>query len=134
MKKIHTYNVDYTYSCRYLVVWCTKYRRKVLVGDIEVRLKELIQDTHKETTTIIETTITPNQVRLIIESEPKQSIHSVIKSLKGKTSRTLRDEFKELTTKLPTLWTNSYFVKTIGVISEQDIEEYVENQKTSQRM
>lgn len=105
-----------------------------MVDGIEIRLKELIQDFFAEEINIIELEIIPNQVRLLVEIGPKQSVHSTIKMIKGKTSSVLRSEYKELTTKIPTLWTNSYFLTTVGDIEEHVIEEYTNNQKTSQRV
>lgn len=136
MKNEFNYKIECVYVCRYLIVWCTKYRRKVLINDIEERLKELIQDICQEAITVIEIKVTPNSVQLQIETDPRQSIHSIIKKLKAKTSGALRSEFKELTTKIPTLWTNSYFLTTVGDASEFEpmIEAYVLSQKTSQRM
>jgi len=116
------------------VVWCPKYRRKVLSGKIEVRLKELIQEICTELQSeLIELEIMPDHVHLLIEVDPQFGIHKVIKTIKGKTSRILRKEFLLLTTKLPTLWTNSYFVSTVGGAPLEIIKQYIENQKTSQR-
>lgn len=77
--------------------------------------------------------IMPDHVHLLCEVDPQYGIHKAIKEIKGVTSRILRQEFKHLTTKLPTLWTNSYFVSTVGGAPLEVIKQYVENQKTSQR-
>jgi len=128
-------NNNIVYSCKYHVVWCPKYRRKVLTGKIEVRLKELIQETCLELQCeLIELEIMPDHVHLLVEVDPQFGIHTLVKNLKGKTSRILRKEFPVLTTKLPTLWTNSYFVSTVGGAPLEVIKQYIENQKTSQRM
>jgi putative transposase len=82
---------------------------------------------------IIEMEIMPDHVHLLIEVDPQFGIHKLIKEIKGHTSRILRLEFKHLTTKLPTLWTNSYFVATVGGAPLSIIKQYIENQKTSQR-
>lgn len=122
------------YSCRYHVVWCPKYRRKVLVGDVETRLKELLNETCANTNIdIIQLEIKPDHVQLLLEVDPQTGIHKAIKNLKGITSKYLRDEFPQLRTKLPTLWTHSYLVSTIGEISMDTIQCYVESQITSQR-
>ena len=127
-------NNNIVYSCKYHVVWCPKYRRKVLVDGVDSRLKELIiqicQEIHVD---IIEMEIMPDHLHLLIEVDPQFGIHKAIKRIKGKTSRILRQEFPHLTTKLPTLWTNSYFVSTVGGAPLEKIKEYVANQKTSQR-
>ena len=77
--------------------------------------------------------IMPDHVHLLCEVDPQYGIHKAIREIKGTTSRLLRQEFKHLTTKLPTLWTNSYFVSTVGGAPLEVIKQYVENQKTSQR-
>lgn len=127
-------NNNIVYSCKYHVVWCPKYRRKVLVNDVEKRLRELIyqecQSLHAE---IIELEIMPDHVHLLVEVDPQFGIHKLVKQIKGSTSRILRKEFSFLTTKLPTLWTNSYFVATVGGAPLEVIKQYIENQKTSQR-
>ena len=127
-------NNNIVYSCKYHVVWCPKYRRKVLTGKIEVRLKELIQETCLELQCeLIELELMPDHVHLLVEVDPQFGIHTLVKNLKGKSSRILRKEFPVLTTKLPTLWTNSYFVSTVGGAPLEVIKQYIENQKTSQR-
>ena len=127
-------NNNIVYSCKYHVVWCPKYRRKVLTGKIEARLKELIQEICLELQSeLIELELMPDHVHLLVEVDPQFGIHKLIKTIKGKTSRILRKEFPILTTKLPTLWTNSYFVSTIGGAPLAVIKQYIENQKTSQR-
>jgi putative transposase len=134
MNIIYKSNNNIVYSCKYHVVWCPKYRRKVLIGKIEIRLKELIQEICIELQSeLIELEIMPDHVHLLIEVDPQFGIHKVIKTIKGKTSRMLRKEFPLLTTKLPTLWTNSYFVSTVGGAPLAVIKQYIENQKTSQR-
>jgi len=122
------------YSCKYHVIWCPKYRRKVLVGAISERLKELIYQKSSEIKAdIIELEIMPDHVHLLIEVNPQFGINRAVRSIKGFTSYTLRKEFRELTTRLPTLWTNSYFVSTVGGAPLVIIKQYIENQKTSER-
>lgn len=127
-------NNNVVYSCKYHVVWCPKYRRKVLVGVVSERLRELIIEKCSEIQAdIIELEIMPDHVHLLVEVDPKHGINSAVRSIKGYTSHILRKEFKELTTKLPTLWTNSYFVSTVGGSPLSVIKQYIESQKTSQR-
>jgi putative transposase len=127
-------NNNIVYSCKYHVVWCPKYRRKVLVGKIENRLKELIEETCDELQSeLIELEIMPDHVHLLLEVDPQFGVHKVIKTIKGKTSRILRTEFPVLKTKLPTLWTNSYFISTVGGAPLAVIKQYIENQKVSER-
>ena len=98
------------------------------------RLKELIwQECDRLDIEVIALEIMPDHVHLLIEVDPQFGVHKAVKQIKGKTSRILREEYKHLTTKLPTLWTNSYFVSTVGGAPLEAIKQYVENQKTSQR-
>jgi len=127
-------NKNIVYSCKYHVVWCPKYRRKVLHGAVEARLKELIIETCSDIhVDIIDMEIMPDHVHLLIEVDPQFGIHKAIKRIKGASSRYLRQEFKHLTTRLPTLWSNSYFVSTVGGAPLNAIKQYIESQKTSER-
>lgn len=127
-------NNNIVYSCKYHVVWCPKYRRKVLTGDVETRFKELVQIVCEELSVdLLEMEVMPDRVHLLLEVDPQFGIHKAVKAIKGRTSRVLRSEFKHLTTKLPTLWTNSYFVSTVGGAPLAAIKQYIESQKTSQR-
>ena len=127
-------NNNIVYSCKYHVVWCPKYRRKVLISGVDTRLKELIEEVCQEIhVEIIEMEIMPDHVHLLLEVAPQFGIHKAIKTIKGRTSRILRQEFPQLKTKLPTLWTNSYFVSTVGGAPLEIIKQYIEGQKRSQR-
>ena len=127
-------NKNVVYSCKYHVVWCPKYRRKVLVGKVKTRLKEVLREKSETISVdIIEMEIMPDHVHLLLDVDPQYGIHKAVKQLKGRTSFVLRNEFKELTTKLPTLWTNSYFVSTVGGAPLEVIKKYIENQEKSQR-
>ena len=127
-------NNNIVYSCKYHVVWCPKYRRKVLTDKVETRLKELIYETCLELQSeLIELELMPDHVHMLVEVDPQFGIHKLVKTIKRKTSRILRKEFPILTTKLPTLWTNSYFVSTVGGAPLSAVKQYIENQKTSQR-
>ncbi|KGI36603.1 IS200/IS605-like element ISClte2 family transposase, partial [Clostridium tetani] len=127
-------NNNIVYSCKYHIVWCPKYRRKVLIGNVETRLKELLIETCADIEVdIIKMELMPDHVHMLIEVDPQFGVHKAIKRMKGRTSKMLRQEFPHLKTKLPTLWTNSYFVSTVGGAPLSAIKQYIENQKTSQR-
>lgn len=134
MDKMYKSNNNVVYSCKYHVIWCSKYRRKVLINEVDARLRELLYECVKDLSAdILEMEIMPDHVHILIEVVPQYSIHKAVKSLKGYTSKRLREEFPFLQTKMPTLWTNSYFVSTIGDMSKEAMKQYIENQKTSQR-
>jgi putative transposase len=123
-------NLNVVYSCKYHVVWCPKYRRKVLVGNIASRLKEIIKQTVEEKQAeLLELEVMPDHVHLLVEVDPQFGIHKLIKLVKGRSSRLLRQEFPALRKRLPTLWTNSYFVSTVGGAPLAVIKQYIENQK-----
>ena len=127
-------NHNVVYSCKYHVIWCPKYRRKVLVNQVAYRLRELISSICSEfSVELLELKIMPDHIHLLVDVDPQFGIHNLIKKLKGRTSRLLRQEFPHLKTKLPTLWTNSYFVSTVGGAPLAIVKQYIENQKTSQR-
>lgn len=123
-------NNNVVYSCKYHIVWCPKYRRPVLVGNVERRLKVIIREVVKERSAeIIEMEIMPDHVHLLVEADPQYGIHKLIKQIKGRSSRLLRSEFRELRTRIPSLWTNSYFVSTVGGAPLSAIKQYIEQQK-----
>lgn len=123
-------NNNIVYSCKYHVVWTPKYRRSVLKDGVDSRLKELLEQIAKEIKVdIIEMEIMPDHVHLLIEVDPQFGIHKAIKRFKAATSRYLRTEFPHLKSKLPSLWTNSYFVSTVGGAPLEIVKLYIQNQK-----
>ena len=123
-------NRNVVYSCKYHVVWCPKYRRKVLTDEIATRLKELIIETAEGINAdVIEMEVMPDHVHLLIEVDPQYGINKAVRHIKGVSSHVLRPEFPSLKSRLPTLWTNSYFVSTVGGAPLSAIKQYIENQK-----
>ena len=123
-------NKNVVYSCKYHVVFCPKYRRKVLVDGIDVRLKEIIQQVADELECeIIELEIMPDHVHMLCEVAPQFGVHKFVKRVKGLSSFLLRKQFPTLKSRIPTLWTNSYFISTVGGAPLAVIKQYIENQK-----
>lgn len=123
-------NSNIAFQCAYHVVWCPKYRRKVIGGRMEARLKEIIAEVIEEKGAwLIELETMPDHVHLLVEVDPQYGIHKLVKAIKGRSSRVLREEFPWLKSKLPSLWTNSYFVATVGGAPLSVIKRYVETQK-----
>lgn len=120
-----------TYNIGYHIIFCPKYRRKVLKDDIERRFKEIALVVAQENEWEIATMeVMPDHVHLFIKTKPTDSPQNVVARIKGRTSHDLRKEFPELKTRLPTLWTRSYYCESIGSISAAAITKYIEEQKS----
>ena len=118
------------YNLGYHIIWCPKYRRNVLVNGIDVRLKELLNYKAQELKIEIkEMEVMPDHIHIFIKADPVLSPHYIIQQFKGYTSRILRQEFPVLKRKLPTLWTRSYYIESVGHISESVVRKYIEEQK-----
>jgi len=117
------------YSARYHLIWCPKYRRRVLVGQVETRLKEIIEQVVASVEgEMIGLEVMADHVRLLVELPPGAHLPAVLQRLKGRSSRLLRQEFPHLR-RLPTLWRWSWFVSTVGGAPLEVVRRYVENQK-----
>ena len=118
------------YKNQFHVIFCPKYRRKVLVDGVDERLKEIIFQIAKEKNVEIKALeIMPDHVHVFIDFDPRLTLHKIVKDFKGISARILREEFPYLKSRLPSLWTRSYFACSIGHISEETIKKYIENQK-----
>lgn len=123
-------NENIVFSCHYHVVFCPKYRRKVLVNGIDERLKQLVLEiVQKWGQELIRIEVMPDHVHLLVSCDPQFGIHRLIKYIKGTSSRMLRQEYPELKHRLPSLWTNSYYVGTTGGVTLEVVKKYVESQK-----
>lgn len=124
-------NNNVVYSCHYHVVFCPKYRRKVLDDRVGERFKEIVRKVAQDNGfDIEEMEVMPDHVHLLLDVDPQFGVHRAVKRIKGATSRALRDEFPELRRRIPTLWTNSYFVSTVGGAPVAVVKRYIEMQKT----
>lgn len=129
MKKFKNNN-NVVYSCTYYVVWVTKYRKKYLGGDIERRLKQICREVAKECGfEIKEIECERDHIHLMVDVDPQFGIHKAVKRMKGRSSRLLREEFALLRQRLPTLWTNSYLVCTVGGAPLSVVKQYIASQK-----
>lgn len=123
-------NKNVVYSCKYHVVWTPKYRRPVLVRGADRRLRKILRDVAAERRAeIFELEILADHVHVLVEVDPQYGIHRLIRQMKGRSSRLLRQEFAWLKSRLPTLWSNSYFVSTVGGAPLSIVKQYIENQK-----
>lgn len=95
-----------------------------------MRLREIVHGVCDETQSdLIEMEVMPDHVHLLVECDPQFGIHRLVRAIKGKSSRILRQEFPTLKSRLPTLWTHSYFVSTVGGAPLAVIKKYIETQK-----
>lgn len=122
-------------NINYHVVWSVKYRRKVLNADIENFMKQLVQQiaVDKGFTVHLFECGDCDHVHCFVFAPPKLSITTIVKYLKGITGRKLFEQFPELRDKLwkSELWNHSYYVETIGCVSEKNIRRYIEHQSKS---
>jgi putative transposase len=101
-----------------------------LKNNIELRLKELLLEKANELNcTIEQMEVMPDHVHVFIKTPPTLAPHFIVQQLKGYSARILREEFPELKTKLPNMWTRSYFIESVGHISEDTVKKYIEEQK-----
>jgi putative transposase len=123
-------NAGAVFSLKYHLVFCPKYRKPVLVGAVEARLKELLARKATELKATLHTMeVMPDHVHLYVESDPGVAPAKLAAQFKGFTSRILRQEFPHLRSQLPSLWSRSYYIGSIGHVSERTVRRYIENQK-----
>ena len=131
MPKGYTSSSTSVHFMNYHFVWCPEYRRKVIVDDIETRLQDIIRNTAGENSwEVIALETMPDHVHLFIKADPTVAPNNIIARIKGRSSSILRNEFPTLRRRLPTLWTWIYFVSTDGHVSSEEIQRYVEEQKS----
>lgn len=119
------------YSCQYHVVFCPKYRRSVLTDGIDLRLKELIKEKQSEYQyEILDMEVMPDHVHLLLDVNPKIGVVDIVNRIKGYSSHILRAEFPSLKSRLPTLWTRSKFISSVGAVSLEVVKKYITEQKS----
>lgn len=125
-------NAGSVFSLQYHLVWCPKYRRKVLVGAIAEDLRALLYQKAQELDVTIEALeIMPDHVHLLVASDPTEAPQHLANQFKGFTARMLRQKYPELRSRLPSLWSRSYYVGSLGAVSEEAVKRYIANQKAS---
>ncbi len=117
------------FSAKYHIIFCPKYRRRVLVGPVAPRLEEILRGVCAEHhANVLGLEVMPDHVHLLIDLPPAVALSRLLHMLKGRSSHRLRQEFPSLQ-RLPTLWTRSWFVATVGGAPLAVVKRYVENQK-----
>lgn len=118
------------YSCQYHCIFTPKYRRRVLTDGVDSRLKELILEKQEELSyKVLEIEVMPDHVHLLMDCDPDIGVVPIIGRIKGYTSKILREEFPWLKSRIPTLWTRSKFVSSVGSVSLDVVKRYIEDQK-----
>jgi len=121
-------NAGSVFSLKYHLVWCPKYRRSVLVGKIANDLEKLLYKKAKELDVDIEALeIMTDHVHMFISSDPTEAPQRLANQFKGYTSRMLRKKYPELL-RMPSLWSRSYYIGSIGHVSEDTVKKYIANQ------
>lgn len=120
------------FDIQYHIVWTTKYRYKVLNGKVAERARELIrQSCNSMDVTIIKGTIGKEHIHILVSCPPSLAVSKLVQQLKGKTSRVLLMEYKDLKKRYwgQHLWATGYFVRSVGFVTQDIIKEYIENQQ-----
>jgi REP-associated tyrosine transposase len=128
-KKYHS-NHSIVYSCQYHVIFCPKYRRKVLHPPLDTRLKELILEKQEPYGyKILGMKVLPDHVHLLLDVNPQIGINTIVSQIKGYTAHSLRTEFPWLKKRLPSLWTRSKFISSVGAVTLEVVQRYIDSQK-----
>lgn len=121
-----------TFDLKYHIIWCTKYRYRVLTGQIATRIRELIREICVANYVHIHTgSMSPDHVHLLVSIPPSLSISKLMQYVKGKSSRKAMMEFSDLRKRYwgQHIWARGYFAVTVGNLNEQQVQEYIENQE-----
>jgi len=124
------------YLVQYHMIWCPKFRFEVLTGDVEKELKDIIESIAKEYEYDIKALETmPDHIHLFVATKPTVAPTDVVRTMKSITAVRLFKEFPELKkfySRVGSLWSEGYFVSTVGDVSEETVQKYIENQKQDQ--
>lgn len=123
------------YNLNYHVVWSVKYRRKIITSEIESYLKQLVEDIALDKGFTVQMFEAGNgdHIHCFVSAPPKISVSYIVKMLKGITGRKLFEQFPEIKTQLwkGELWNHSYYVESVGSVSEDAIRQYIAKQEKS---
>ena len=130
MEARYAKNAGAVFSLKYHIVFCPKYRKPVLIDEIAARLRVLLLEKAAELDmTIHVLEIMPDHVHLFVEADPTRSVAEIVNRFKGFTSHVMREEFRTLRSRLPCLWSRSYYAGTVGHVSEAVVRKYIASQK-----
>lgn len=127
-------NETTVFCCRYHVIFCPKYRRKVLIHGIDERFKEIVLSMQEEQNfKVLEMEVMPDHVHLLLDVDPTIGVNTLVGRIKGKTAHILCREYPEIRRRIPTLWTRSKFIATVGSVSLAVVKKYIEDQKSNEQ-
>ena len=118
------------FTLKYHMVWCPKYRLPVLTGAVARDLHTLLQKKAEELQVSIEALeIMPDHVGLVVASDPTEAPQRLANQFKGYTSRMLREKYPHLRSRMPSLWSCSYYIGSVGQVSETAVQRFIAEQK-----
>ena len=121
------------WECKYHIVWCPKYRRKQLYGNLRRRFGEIIHELCRQKgVEVIEGHARPDHVHLCLSMPPKYSVSSIVGFLKGKSAIRLHKEFSKAKSTGKHFWIRGYFVSTVG-LNEKAVREYIKHQEETDK-
>ena len=133
MKK-YVVNDSVVSNCIYQTIWCTMYKRELLTKDIAAIIKNVArEECSKNGGQLRSMEIHPRLVRMTVKLPSQMTIHGLIKDIKSNTFKQVKELYPETFKKVPSLWTNAYYAETIGNINDEAVDEFIANQKVSQR-
>jgi putative transposase len=125
-------NAHALWDIKYHVVWITKYRYKVLRGEVAERARDLIrQICEAREVRIVRGAVSPDHIHMLVSAPPQLAPSKLVQYVKGRSSRRLQEEFPHLRKRYwgQHLWARGYFCATVGAVDEATIKQYIENQK-----
>jgi putative transposase len=118
------------YTLKFHIVWCPKYRRKILTGAIEADLRVLLAEKAVQLDVLIEAIeVMPDHVHLFVSAPPTLPVAQLVNHFKGFTSRRLMQKFPMLKRQMRVVWSRSYYAGSVGHVSEETVKAYIANQK-----
>jgi len=121
-----------TYDLKYHIIWCTKYRYRVLIGEVATRVRGLIREICAANyVEIVSGSLSPDHVHILVSVPPNLSLSKLMQYIKGKSSRKVMMEFEHFRKRYwgQHIWARGYFVVTVGNLNEQQVQEYIESQE-----
>ncbi len=132
----YKYGSHSIYDLKYHVVFCTKYRYRILTGAVAERTRDLIRETCQSNyVDIVSGSLSPDHVHLLLAVPPTLALSKVMQYVKGKSGRKLLAEFDHLKKRYwgQHLWARGYFAVTVGNVSSEEVQKYIENQEQRHR-